>query len=422
MASRPGSVFWRNCLDTFTKYETGRTARFNEPFIAICNRIIQCIILVYVFGYVLLADKGYQEIDNGESSVVTKVKGNQKNIRRGHTGQNMFSPTEGITWDAADYVYPPLENNALFIMTRFTITEKQNQGKCAERNDPSTQKEARCVDHTDCLLGKPVHLGHGFHTGKCVYSTGTCEVFAWCPIEKDTNEAFVWLDGGQNLTILVKNFVLFPKWGIRRRNIGDLSATHLKDCKYKPKKDPLCPIFVLGDIVELAKENFTEMALHGAILNFAITWDCNLDRHIQNCVPQYSFRRLDNGREAVAPGWDFWYSGYWLDKDNEPSRFLIKATGIRIVFTVYAKARKFSIVKTTMNLGAGLGLLFMASMICDYMLFYCGRPREREIRGAYASVDAEEIKNENASNNHKNGNYHYRYDNGDHHNGNPVFL
>ncbi|XP_055339661.1 P2X purinoceptor 4-like [Paramacrobiotus metropolitanus] len=378
------SVFLRGLLNKFTKYETSRGVEFKSPAIGLCNRLVQLIVLSYIVGIVFVADKGYQEFDTGESSVVAKVKGNQAHINKDAAAADMFNVEGGVTWDATDVVIPPLENNALFIMTKVSMTPKQVQGKCPEEFQINVN-ETKCYKDDDCKIGTTVHFGHGFHSGSCVASTGTCEVHAWCPLEDDKRRSIV-LSGGENLTILVKNFVMFPRMRIRRRNLGELPERYVKHCTYDPVSDPLCPIFVLKDIARLAGGDFLSMATHGAVVSFAIHWDCNLDFHIRHCMPTYSFRRLDDPKETNSPGWSFRISGYWLDND-EQARYLLKATGIRIVFNVYAVAGRFSIVKFTMNLGSGLGLLGMATLLCDYILFNCARPEVRRERERLAVVD-----------------------------------
>lgn len=52
-----------------------------------------------------------------------------------------------------------------------------------------------------------------------------------------------------------------------RRNIQTENATYLKTCNYDRDTDPLCPIFKLGKIVELANVDFDDIAYK---VNFCI--------------------------------------------------------------------------------------------------------------------------------------------------------
>ena len=41
-----------------------------------------------------------------------------------------------------------------------------------------------------------------------------------------------------------------------------------------------------------------------------IDWECNLDYDISECLPTYSFRRLDVKDAKIAKGWNFRYKFY----------------------------------------------------------------------------------------------------------------
>lgn len=66
---------------------------------------------MFMDRYVFIADKGYQQFEAGESSVVTKVKGIQKNAAM----KEWQIPAEGMIWDAADFVVPPLVSESSHI-------------------------------------------------------------------------------------------------------------------------------------------------------------------------------------------------------------------------------------------------------------------------------------------------------------------
>nr|XP_032800140.1 P2X purinoceptor 5-like [Petromyzon marinus] len=56
---------------------------------------------------------------------------------------------------------------------------------------------------------------HGIRTGRCVpYSPGirTCEISAWCPVEKATAPRRPVLAGAENFTVFIKNTIRFPKF------------------------------------------------------------------------------------------------------------------------------------------------------------------------------------------------------------------
>jgi P2X purinoceptor 4 len=75
-------------------------------------------------------------------------------------------------WDEADYVVPPAENGAFFIMTNVVVTPNQTRTVCPE--DPEELPELICNATTwhPCRVGVSANLvkGHGVMTGKCVQS------------------------------------------------------------------------------------------------------------------------------------------------------------------------------------------------------------------------------------------------------------
>ena len=204
-------------------------------------------------------------------------------------------------WDEADYVIPPSENNALFIMTNVVITPNQTRGKCPEDHfenpkiicgndknstttttttNPISSKYSNSISRNyskklplpdngdkqyqqhECIKGRIYgHKSHGKETGSCVKSdragqsedsVHVCEISGWCPVELDvlamTDTPLI--QGTEKYTVLIKNAISFPWFGdyYRRNNMPN------GICIFKPHKEStwLCPIFRLGDIVELA--------------------------------------------------------------------------------------------------------------------------------------------------------------------------
>ena len=180
-------------------------------------------------------------------------------------------------WDEADYVIPPSENNAFFVMTNVVITPNQTRSICPEDHfeipkivcDPkqkeqrkeNTASETQLEVPNTCQRGRIFnHKSHGRETGNCVKSDRdkndrayTCEITGWCPVELDilpmADQPLI--QGTENFTVLIKNAISFPWFDIvkyRRNNMPN------GICMFDPEKEStwLCPIFRLGDIVELA--------------------------------------------------------------------------------------------------------------------------------------------------------------------------
>ena len=68
----------------------------------------------------------------------------------------------------------------------------------------------------------------------------------------------------------------------------------------------------------------------------------------------------------IAPGYNFRHAHYYSDN----KRTLYKAYGINFVVNVWGRAGKFSIIPTLTNLGAGLALLSITTVICDIIVLY----------------------------------------------------
>ncbi len=57
---------------------------------------------------------------------------------------------------------------------------------------------------------------------------------------------------------------------------------------YKESDPPekLCPIFRLGDVVDLANGNITKLSVRGGVIGIEISWNCDLDwDFMEYCLP-----------------------------------------------------------------------------------------------------------------------------------------
>ncbi|OQV12081.1 P2X purinoceptor 4 [Hypsibius exemplaris] len=352
-------------------YETPRVITVHNYRVGLIYRCVQLCIVTYLLGYVFMWEKSYQEFASVESSVTTKVKGILQGTVIGQKNRK-------DVWDAADFVFPAQETNAFFIATTVIHTVNQTQSECAE--DPNVSRNGIiCNGRRDCARGDVAV--NGVKTGRCVpwnSTVKTCEISAWCPLEVDEPPSAPLLSSYESLTVLVKNHVAFPKFGVKRRNILDsINQTYLETCRFHPSNHPFCPVFSIKDIVKLAGEDFMETATRGAIIGFGIQWNCDLDFNIDYCRPVYAFRRLDDKDDQIARGWNFRYSRRSVDHNGKDRRDLIKLWGIRFVFNVSGRAGRFSAVNFLLTIGSGIGLLGLASLVCEFLLLTCVRPPHR---------------------------------------------
>ncbi|XP_059086038.1 P2X purinoceptor 4-like isoform X2 [Tigriopus californicus] len=254
-----------------------------------------------------------------------------------------------------------------------------------------------------CPKGKIVYKAHGPLTGYCVPTdrpnarpgVHSCEVESWCPIEVDRlplGKKRALMADAADYTVFVKNSVAFPYFGPQfvRNN---LISNNGRPCLFKKDRpDPGCQIFRLGDMVELAGGNFSHMAIKGGVVSLSIAWHCNLDYDfMQYCLPKYSFRILDDF------GWNFRHAKY----HEEHRRSLYKLYGIKFIITVEGRGGKFNLKNMILNIGSGLALLGVTTIICDFLLLYV---KERRVvkQKKYDYVTPEHPK-PTSSNGKKNG-------------------
>ncbi|KAK3710786.1 hypothetical protein QZH41_014009, partial [Actinostola sp. cb2023] len=302
-------AFCEKICSALLDYNTSKIVHIKSKKVGLINRLIQLAIIAYIIGecsccrYVIIYKKGYQEKQKPYSSVTTKLKGvSFTNLTLKKHGSFPFYSGPHV-WDEADYVVPPEESNAFFVITNLIITPDQKQDVCPESDGING---VICRNDSDCTPNEPTLYGHGIQTGKCVNSTTNstvqvCQIFAWCPIELDKTPMPQFdpkLEKGKPLldaskhTVLVKNTVQFPAFKISKRNIDAHSNTaELKKCNYNKDTAPLCPIFTLKTIVEEAGEDFTNLAYKGGVMGIIINWDCDFDTLTYSCKPVYSFRR-----------------------------------------------------------------------------------------------------------------------------------
>ncbi|XP_041348951.1 P2X purinoceptor 4-like isoform X2 [Gigantopelta aegis] len=363
----------RSAISVFFEYDTPRIVHIKSKKVGFVNRFLQACVIGYVIGYAIVWQKGYQSFEDVQSAITVKVKG------VAFTNLTGVPPEGGPRiWDVADYVVPPQENNAFFVMTNMIITP-QTQDICDEELGV---KGAICTSDSQCHAGIALPGGSGVMNGSCIPSSEnatlkTCAIYAWCPVERDKLPSKPVLLASGNFTVFIKNNIEFPRFAVKRRNI-----LHFKDnkqlakCRYSPT-DPLnkfCPIFKLADIAKYAGQNYDNMTKWGAVVQILIHWDCDLDYDVEDCVPAYGFRRLDSEDYKVSKGFNFRFASHFLEK-GVPKRTLTKAYGIRFIVSVQGRAGKFDIVPLMQNIGSGLALLSIATIICDIFVLYILKAR-----------------------------------------------
>ncbi|XP_060903997.1 P2X purinoceptor 3a [Labrus mixtus] len=350
-----GSMVWGFITDFFT-YETTKSVVVKSWSVGIINRVVQLLIITYFVGWVFIHEKAYQVTDTGiESSVMTKVKG--------------FGYQNNHVMDVADYVLPPQGAGVFCIITKVIVTENQFQGRCSE-----TGKRFGCKTNEDCNKHLGSILSNGIITGVCLKSSnnsqGMCEIEGWCPAENDSVIVTPMLDVN-NFTIFIKNSIRFPLFNVTRGNFpSTMKADEIKKCTYHPEKNPFCPIFRVGDVLNYTGQEIANLADKGGEIGINIEWKCNLDLNIDYCEPKYSFTRLDEpfSKNAVSKGYNFRFAKYFKTQDGTEFRTLHKAYAIRFDVMVTGNAGKFDTIPTLINLVAAFTSIGLGAVLCDLIL------------------------------------------------------
>nr|AGO58472.1 purinergic receptor P2X5-2 [Mus musculus] len=204
-----GQAAWKGFVLSLFDYKTAKFVVAKSKKVGLLYRVLQLTILLYLLIWVFLIKKSYQDIDTSlQSAVVTKVKG------VAYTNTTMLGER---LWDVADFVIPSQGENVFFVVTNLIVTPNQRQGICAEREGIP---DGECSEDTDCHAGESVVAGHGLKTGRCLRvgnsTRGTCEIFAWCPVETKSMPTDPLLKDAEGFTIFIKNFIRFPKFNFSK--------------------------------------------------------------------------------------------------------------------------------------------------------------------------------------------------------------
>jgi len=348
-------------LEGLLHYSSVRYVQVSDMRLGILFRVMQLSIIGYVIGYSIVLQKSYQRIDPVKGTSTIKIKGS------GYMN-NTGSPIQ--VYDAQDIVMPPTMQGAFFVTTRFVETYQTRDELCSVSPDGSSNSGQKCTTDADCTKDETTF--YGLMTGKCV--APYCEIQTWCPLEDDPSGSDLnKLHGIRNFSIFIRTNVQFP--------LFDITLTSGKD------PVPGLSLFRMSDMLAEACDgvacDFEEIRENGAVLLAKAHYDCDEDSNVQDCFPTWDFSRIDEG-----DGFNYRMIQY-VNPVNETHRVMKKLYGIRVVVTIYGQAGQFFIVNLLVALGAGLGLLSVASILADFMLQNCWPKREKFLHDKFCNVDLE---------------------------------
>ncbi|XP_068510058.1 P2X purinoceptor 7 [Anas acuta] len=343
------------CLKDPFHYDSPKSIRFRSVG-CVCAKWFIYVVIAISICYTLITDKRYQEKEEVTSSVRISVKGVAHAVSR--------------IWDTAEYAIPMQSRDSFFVMTNVIQTENQIQGRCPE----APFAKAICSTDKSCEKGSAYVHSNGVQTGRCVRyneTLKTCEVMAWCPVPMEEPPPVpAVLRSSEDFTVLIKNNVHFPKFNYTVQNI---SPNFNSSCTFNKITSPLCPIFRLGDILQEAKENFSEVAVKGGVIAIEIKWDCNLDSWSYYCSPEYGFRRLDGKTRTQYPGFSYRFARYYKRENGKEQRTLFRAYGIRFDILVFGTGGKFRSVELFTFIGSTITYFGLAFTVIEilFSLYNC---------------------------------------------------
>ncbi|MES1910457.1 MAG: hypothetical protein MHM6MM_003045 [Cercozoa sp. M6MM] len=344
-------------LKEILSYKSVKFIQVYSPTLGIIHYATILFILMYVILVTIVWERGYQSSTGLLGTVSIKVKG---------SAQGVLPDGTVHIFDSSDLVLPHVEQSAVFVATSMTITSDQKRGVCGHPKVPCSS--TKCDDCCKQNEGKMVDQGQ--YTGKCIEMTGedghpinVCEMRTWCPSERDWESRRVFFDGVENWTVFGKVNAYFPELD------GKVSDATLSNAK-----NAITHGFNLFSIKEMLEEAGTpfdrQVALEGAVLLVTVRYDCDFDRELDTSEKPYTSGREpgncapNDDTARVSPGFNY----RAINSHGINDRSLKKLYGVRIIFQVEGIGRVFDFVELTTALGAGVALLGVASLLCDFLL------------------------------------------------------
>ena len=413
-------------LRSLLVHRTNRVVDVYHVGLGLTYYVLMLSLLFYVVYVQIYLGGGYQFCEEAVGTVTAKVKGST-------VGPN------GHVWDSPLLVKPGTEPNALFISTAIHLTVAQVEGDCV-----GVSVNSKCTvgeEDNACIIG--TELDNGRVTKKGCYSaqgkkltkigdTGHCMLRAWCPLESSSNNdelAINDLEGVENFRVLVRAGAKFPSNGAQVNNLNGSRVTPgfnqftVKDILNRTSRA------ILSSDDEDSKDSsevevksdspitLKEIAMTGCVILFSVHWNCDLDS-VSSCVPEYAFQRLDRP-DSFWPGFEYKYTNLrneivdkkaltdGADDVAEAKKIMVRdlysVKGIRILFQTTGVGCQFHFQTLSVNIGAGLAILAVASIITDMILMYLPWPGEMSVRnqdGKWINVPAKDalygIKVQNA--------------------------
>jgi len=125
---------------------------------------------------------------------------------------------------------------------------------------------------------------------------------------------------------------------------------------------------------------FADVSRTGAVILFTVDWDCNLDTIDEDgCVPSFDFQRLDRP-DSFTPGFEYEFTNLYSNATGGMVRDLYTVRGLRFLFQTTGRGCNFDLATLSINIGAGLAIVAVASVVTDALLLYLPWPGTMQVR------------------------------------------
>ena len=389
------------------QYTTQKQVLIKSKSLGVLYYFLVACVSVYIVGFLLYREHGYQKTVPAEGVLAIKVKGT--------AATNDTQTGEKRVYDANDLVQ--YSSDGVFVATRLVNT-RQAKGTClgVSEDEMCTRTKNRCV--------QGAYSRNGRQTGRCLPSTSDpnsahfCEIKGWCPAEAEEDDDVLPLENVGNFTVFIRMNVKFP--GMYNENGEEMRWDNANGTEPTMGWN----LFSLENITQTNDKNFTEISTYGSDQLLNVYFDCNLDEGVklpkpqsvltgenetlttvaieeggvQTCSPEIPFviDRVDNPLAELSSGYNMrWISAVnhfttpnakrmnmtnmfplnpphncRFDMNNPETRMLTKAYGPRLRIQFSGMGRRFDVVMFSQTIGAGIALLGIAVVITDAFAKY----------------------------------------------------
>ena len=327
-------------------YSTCKEVKLLDRRLGALHLIIFSVILAYVVGWRIIAERGYQAVELSRGSVSVQLRGITYS-----TTPHGVRPEDG-----ASMVRPQEESDAIFIPTRTITTRGQKLDNCT---DPSKI----CAVDSDCGRRPPLAYG--------LCEQGYCVTLGWCPREqwgKGSISEMTMLQAARTGRLpALCSPLRSPHHGVSsrvRQELERLTVALSADISF-PRSGghvfstedgrPARTRWTVAEIVQRSGARLADALTDGLLLSVVVKWSCNLNPHAKECVPALLVHRI-GGDAGFSTRWADYY-----DQRDGPQivskRDQHTARGIRLLFSSRGIGKRVDVYACVLQLFVALALL-----------------------------------------------------------------